>query len=469
MTLFHVHTSFIPVNKTSLKNNHPILVLYALGLNGNLLMCKKERPNLRITSYLLPIVLSLFLSLPSYAQDDSVPEYDPALLETGESLFKGNCTQCHAIHNRVIGPALVNVGQRLEKEYLIRWIRNSQQVIQSGDDYAVSLYEEYNRVAMPAYPFTDDEIEGLLAYIDVESNKAPEVEEVAESAEGATAEGEGATVASGYLTAILVVLVVVLVLILVVLGLIVSVLTKYLKEKKDLEESDVEVINQQIDLAKFFKSDAIVGAVIFIFTAIVLKTLIDGAFTIGVQQGYQPTQPIAYSHELHAGQYEIDCQYCHTGVMKAKSANIPSANICMNCHSQIKNVNGESGVSPEIAKIYEAIDYDPETGQYGNDTKPIEWVRVHNLPDLAYFNHAQHVAVGGLECQECHGPIEEMEVVYQYSTLTMGWCINCHRETEVNSKGNDYYNKLVELHNAQSKAPMTVENIGGLECSKCHY
>ena len=203
--------------------------------------------------------------------------------------------------------------------------------------------------------------------------------------------------------------------ILVVLGIIISLLTRYLKDQKDVDESDQEVISQGVDLGKLFRSDAIVGAVVFIFAALVLKTLIDGAFTIGVQQGYQPTQPIAYSHALHAGEYEIDCNYCHTGARKAKSANIPSANICMNCHTVIQNIGDEPGISPEIAKIYAAIDYDPESGEYGNDTKPIEWVRIHNLPDLAYFNHAQHVTVGGLECQECHGPIEEMEVVYQYN------------------------------------------------------
>ncbi len=267
----------------------------------------------------------------------------------------------------------------------------------------------------------------------------------------------------------MIVLVVVLVLILVVLALIVSVLTKYIKDQKEVDEADKELVNQKVDLGKLLKSDFVIGSVVFIFTAILLKTLIDGAFTIGVQQGYQPTQPIAFSHALHAGNYEIDCQYCHTGVRKAKSANIPSLNICMNCHSGIQNVGGEPGISPEIAKIYKAIDYNPETAEYGDNPQPIEWVRIHNLPDLAYFNHAQHVQVGGLDCETCHGPIEEMEVVYQYSTLTMGWCINCHRETEVNSKGNDYYNKLVKLHEEKSKEPMTVEDIGGLECAKCHY
>jgi hypothetical protein len=125
----------------------------------------------------------------------------------------------------------------------------------------------------------------------------------------------------------------------------------------------------------------------------------------------------------------------------------------MNCHNAIKKE------SPEIQKIYKAIETDT----------PIEWVRVHNLPDLAYFNHAQHTNVGGIQCQQCHGEIEKMEVVQQRSSLTMGWCIDCHRKTNVNAKDNAYYDKLVELHKSEGGKELKVANIGGLECSKCHY
>jgi hypothetical protein len=197
--------------------------------------------------------------------------------------------------------------------------------------------------------------------------------------------------------------------------------------------------------------------VVFIVSALAFKAVINGLFSIGVQQGYAPIQPIAFSHKIHAGQFEIDCKYCHTGVMKGKSANIPSPNICMNCHNQIKQ--GTNTGEGEIAKIVKA--YETNT--------PIEWVRVHNLPDLAYFNHAQHVNVGGVECQTCHGPIETMDVVRQHSLLTMGWCIDCHRSTDLNTKGNEYYDNLVELHNMTSKEAMKVEDNGGLECAKCHY
>jgi len=250
-------------------------------------------------------------------------------------------------------------------------------------------------------------------------------------------------------------LILVFFLMLIVLGLLSSVMTRSIRLRKDLDDSDEEVISQGFSFLGLFQNKAFIGMVTFVFTAIILKTGIDQLYTIGVQQGYQPEQPIAFSHAVHAGQFEIDCNYCHTGVRKSASANIPSANICMNCHGQI--VKGTNTGTAEIEKIYAAVE----------NNQPIEWVRIHNLPDLAYFNHAQHVEVGEIECQTCHGEIQEMEVVQQHALLTMGWCIDCHRTTEINSKGNAYYDKLVELHD--SPDPMTVEDIGGLECAKCHY
>ncbi len=448
-----------------------MLVLYAFEPRMVKYMLKNTFPDLRRVSFsFILFSLSLFSThllaqddAAAAADDDGIPT-DAAIISAGEQLYKNNCTQCHAINEVVIGPALKDVHERRPVDWLIPWIRNSQKVIQSGDEYAVALYEEYNRTLMTAYPFSDDEILSILAYVKDESNKEIPVDDGGDVASAGTQAGAGGSgVSQEYLTAVIVIFVVVLILILITLILVISVLTKYLKSNKELSDEDKEIVDQRFDVLAFVKSDSFIGLVAFIFTVVLLKTAIDGAFTIGVQQGYQPKQPIAFSHKIHAGQYEIDCQYCHTGVRKAKSANIPSANICMNCHTAIKTE------SPEIAKIYEAIDYDPATATYGTDTKPIEWVRVHNLPDLAYFNHSQHVQVGGLECQTCHGPIEEMEVVYQHSNLTMGWCINCHRETNLNTKGNGYYTDLVELHSEVSKEPMTVEDNGGLECSKCHY
>ncbi len=415
------------------------------------------KPTLNLKRILVCFLLGSFTVTGLFAQE--IPS-DESIIAAGESTYKANCTQCHEIWEVKLGPALNGVHERRSIEWLNAWIKNSQALIATGDEQAVALWEEYQPTVMPAYPFTDDQVMELIAYIKAETDAGPPVEEVV-VAEGA-AEGTGTSVSSSYLMAIIVILIVVLILALVALGVAIKTLVNYLKDK-ELEEDQEEIVNQSFSIRVFVTSNSFLGSVVFVVTLVVLKTLIDGAFTIGVQQGYQPTQPIAFSHELHAGQYEIDCQYCHTGVRKSKSANIPSANICMNCHSQIKTD------SEEIQKIYAAIDYDPDTKTYGTDTKPIEWVRIHNLPDLAYFNHSQHVNVAELECQTCHGPIEEMEVVYQYSNLTMGWCINCHRETEVNTEGNEYYDKLVKLHSEQSKDPMKVEDIGGLECSKCHY
>ncbi len=424
-------------------------------------MYKKYIPN-RGLKLATIFFLGIILATTAFSQEDVI---DPAIIASGEKLYNANCTQCHAINEVVIGPALKGIEERRERPWLLSWIKNSQKVIESGDEYAVALYEKYKKVAMPAYPFTDAEIISVLEYIDVASKVVPQVAAVVAAAGENGAGGSNEGMSNTFMYAILIVFIFVLGLILVVLGLIISLLTKYIGTDKEVSHEDQElVIDQEVDVFAFLKSNTVLGMIIFIFVAVGLKTGIDGLFTIGVQQGYMPTQPIAYSHELHAGQYEIDCNYCHTGVRKSKSANIPSANICMNCHVAIKTE------SKEIQKIYAAIDYDPETGEYGEDIQPIEWVRVHNLPDLAYFNHSQHVKVGGLECETCHGPIKEMEVVYQYSNLTMGWCINCHRETNVKSKGNDYYTNLVELHNEKNtKEPMKVEDIGGLECSKCHY
>ena len=193
---------------------------------------------------------------------------------------------------------------------------------------------------------------------------------------------------------------------------------------------------------------------------------------VGVQQGYAPEQPINFSHKIHAGDYEIDCKYCHSTVEKSKSASIPSLNTCMNCHKYVKASDKYNGkTSPEIQKIYNAIGYDGDNMEYieGYEQKPIEWVRIHNLPDLSYFNHSQHVVVGKVECQTCHGPIEEMEKVEQFATLQMGWCIDCHRERGIDSKDNKYYEDLHKNMQAEGKDYMTVAENGGLECSKCHY
>ncbi|HMX82194.1 MAG TPA: cytochrome c3 family protein, partial [Saprospiraceae bacterium] len=256
-------------------------------------------------------------------------------------------------------------------------------------------------------------------------------------------------------------------------------------------------------------------------------TTVNNAVNIGRSQGYSPDQPIKFSHATHAGLNKIDCQYCHDGARRSKHSLIPAANTCMNCHKAIK-VGSKYGTG-ELTKIYASIGFNPNTDQYianydnmseadiakiykqwigdsyvkekelpalddngkieverqwaelksslTNENKPkiqgpIEWIRIHNLPDHVYFNHSQHVTVGKLECQKCHGKIQEMEVVKQYSSLSMGWCVNCHRETEVKFQDNAFYNSYKRYHDELKngkREKVTVEDIGGIECQKCHY
>ena len=405
------------------------------------------------------LFLSLILSntYQLLAQEEQEETFDQNIVNSGESLFKGNCTVCHAINEVVIGPALRDVHERQSEEWIYAFIKNSQKVIKSGDEYAVDLYNQYNQTLMTSFDFSDDELNAILTYIKSESVKEVQVAVVDNAVEGGEVSSSSISSDNFYLS--LGLNIVLLLVLIFILLRFTNLSKKYviLKDNQNkgklLDDDDKEIVDSGFKIKKFIKSNKVVGIASFVFIAVFVKSCIDGLYTIGIQQNYQPTQPIAFSHKIHAGQYEIDCNYCHTGVNISKSANIPAVNICMNCHGVINTDK------PEIQKILTAYE----------ENRPIEWVRVHNLPDLAYFNHSQHVAVGGIECNTCHGPIEEMDVVYQYSELTMGWCINCHRESEINSKGNDYYDKLVELHKSSSKEPLKVEDIGGLECSNCHY
>ena len=378
--------------------------------------------------------------------------------EEGEKLYKANCTACHHIDNKLIGPALRGVSDKYSEEWLIKWIKNSAEMIAAGDPDAIAIWEEYNKSPMTAFPyFSDDDVRNILAYIE----QAPEKQAVV-----ATTSVDGGALIVEDQTSDYLILTIAIVLLLAIAGLwkIKNTLKEVAgEESEDLFSSTITLVNA------FLARKSLVILTVFIILGFGVNSAWNLMLGVGVTKGYAPEQPIAYSHKLHSGINGIDCNYCHHSARHGKSAAIPSANVCMNCHTYINE--GPSGKA-EIQKIYDAVGFDPEKGQYidGYEQKPIKWVRIHNLPDHAYFNHSQHVVAGGLECQDCHGAIEEMEVVEQHAELTMGWCIDCHRQTEVKVADNDYYEemhaKFKENHPGEA---FNVEAIGGLECGKCHH
>jgi hypothetical protein len=273
----------------------------------------------------------------------------------------------------------------------------------------------------------------------------------------------------------LILVVLITLLVILVLNRVIKTLDRVILQKKGLAVEEDGVVSDRETAYEKIRRLSKNKKLVF-FTILLVMILLGSwgwkaMWNTGVHQGYQPEQPIKYSHQLHAGTLKIDCQYCHTGAYKSKNATIPSLNVCMNCHNYVQATDKYNGeISPEIMKIYKALDYNPDTKEYGPNQKPIQWVRIHNLPDFAYFNHSQHVSVAGIECQQCHGPIQTMEEVYQYSPLTMKWCINCHREHDVNTEGNGYYDKVVEVHDLLKQGKkVTPAVLGGLECGKCHY
>ena len=437
---------------------------------------------------------------------------DEASQKEGKKLFLSKCASCHNpnMKSKSTGPALEGIGERWEgrETVLYDWIRNSSAVIASGDAYANALYNEYGQANMTAFPnLKDEEITKILEFIDCKAAGtcigAPVV------TQNETTEGPKKGGSSNTLFYIL----------LGVLGLLALVLARIISNLNYLAKvktSGGEVPARKT-LWETLTNKRFVSLLIFGLVVIGGFTTVNNAINLGRQQGYEPQQPIEFSHEIHAGVNKIECQYCHDGARRSKHAVIPATNTCMNCHKAIQE--GPTHGRKELTKIYASAGFNPNSGNYEdfsdlktddirkvftdwfmNDyegenkdsilkknereikenvanvmpfvNRPIEWTRVHNLPDHVYFNHAQHVVVGGVECQTCHGPVETMEVVSQHAPLSMGWCVNCHRKTEVKFNDNDYYASYHLYHedikNGDRKS-VTVEDIGGLECQKCHY
>ena len=414
------------------------------------------------------------ITLLAFSASLSAQESDPA---KGKSLYNANCAACHKLDKKMTGPALRNVEQRLadteglDREWLYAWIRNSAGMIKDGDAYANKIYNEYGGTAMTAFPqFSDEDINNILAYT-AEEPKAPAGGGVAQVGV-APASGSGDSVSNKLILGALAVLFGLLAFALVLVN-------GTLRRFADAKGVDIAAQEKSISLWKAFAQNQFLVLVTVIFFLLASAYFVFGYLSqIGVDQGYEPVQPIHYSHRIHAGDNAIDCKYCHSSARVSKHSGIPSLNVCMNCHKSIYEVAPETATEEyskefydgEIKKLYAAVGWDDAEQKYTGETQPVKWVRIHNLPDFAYFNHSQHVSVAGIECQTCHGPVEEMEIMYQHAPLTMGWCINCHRETNVKVKDNAYYTKIHEqLSKKYGVEQLTAAQMGGLECGKCHY
>jgi len=376
----------------------------------------------------------------------------------GQALYEANCARCHQPYRRGTGPALYGVTERwADTANLYAWIKNSTAYLKTGDPYAVALYEEYQKSVMPAFPqFEDKDIADILSYI---RSWPPEATNTAAAPGAAAGPSKPAIDPS-----VLVIILVCLVFIAWLLGQVSSFLRKRVAEKYH------DTVPEPVPLLQRPGMKPLFGMAALVLVAFLGVSTYDGATAINRQENYMPDQPIAFSHAIHAGANKIDCRYCHVGAEKGKSAVIPSMNVCMNCHYDVKE--GKQYGTTEIAKIYKAVGFNPENNTYTGEQEPVEWVRIHNLADHVYFNHAQHTMVGGIECQTCHGPVQEMEVMYQYQSLSMGWCVNCHRESEVNFAANAFYGDYEQLHQDLASGKLDavhVSDIGGTECQKCHY
>jgi len=400
----------------------------------------------------------------AHAQGDAVK---------GEALFKAKCTACHKIDQQVVGPALGKlITDDTDDKYLTKWIQNNQALIAAKNPKAVAIYNQFNQANMTVFnDLSDTDVAGILTYVRAEWKKM--------SATPAPGTGTGAPAADkGPSKVIILSLLGVIVLafiIILVLNRVITTLERLLEKNHVtiLEEAAVagEPVDRLAGLKKLAKNKKLVFFILLCGTLALGSWTWVTMWTTNVHQGYQPVQPIKFPHDLHAGAMKIDCQYCHSGAYKSKNASIPSLNVCMNCHKTISSAFGSKTASVEIHKIYDALGFDPATQKY-DTTKahPIQWVRIHNLPDLAYFNHSQHVKVGKIKCQTCHGPVQEMKEVYQYSPLTMKWCIQCHKRTNVDFKDNAYYTNLEQVHALlKDGKKVTAALMGGIECGKCHY
>jgi cytochrome c551/c552 len=397
----------------------------------------------------------------------------------GEALFKTNCASCHKPDKDFTGPALKGWSSRVPAgDWIYKWMANPTKMI-ATDPYSKELYKKWGPTYMTSFSnLAKEDIDAILKYVDDYTGpKVPPPPQGGETAD------DHSTLWYGILT-------LVFALIAFVLLQVNSNLRKLSDEKEGIDRGEP---------VPFYRNKTYLMTAILVLFALGGFWTINGAIGLGRHQNYQPTQPIFYSHEVHAGVNQISCLYCHGSAQDSKHAGIPSVNVCMNCHKAVKEYAGdklfredgsEVNGTEEIQKLYSYAGWNPTGGADGkggynpdnnadgipDGARPIQWVKIHNLPDHVYFNHSQHVKVGKQQCQTCHGDIQKMPEVKQFSDLSMGWCINCHRETKVDfngdSTGNKFYSIYEKFHKDMKAGKMdsvTVEHIGGTECQKCHY
>lgn len=392
----------------------------------------------------------------------------------GKAIFAANCASCHNPLKDATGPALKGVDARVpSKEWLYKWVHNPSGVIASGDAYAVTLFNKWNKTQMTAFPqLSTAEIDAVITYVNSVQDKKAAPTGTGNAAD-VPADGNDSWMYTG-----------------ITLLLLLATWVMW-RANKALRRAAAE--KAAIPVTKdvpFWRNKVTITLVTLLVICLSGYWLVRGATNLGRQTNYMPSQPIFYSHKVHAGINQINCIYCHSAAEKSRHAMIPSTNVCMNCHKQINEYTGAEehplvtaegkkvDGTAEIQKLYKYAGWDPEKKDYKRDaqgnilaTSP-EWVKIHNLPDHVYFNHSQHTAVGKVPCQQCHGNIEEMDEVYQYATLGMGWCINCHRQSSVQFASNNYYQIYEKYHQEfkeGKREKVTVEDIGGIECQKCHY
>ncbi|MFM2139484.1 MAG: hypothetical protein RJA57_1791 [Bacteroidota bacterium] len=397
-------------------------------------------------------------------------------IPAGKALFAGKCASCHNIFKDLAGPALMKLEERhkwADHNELLKWVNNPGGYM-ANDAYTQGLKAKYGSL-MTGFPDLKlKDVDDIVAYINDEVAKK-------EAGPVAVAGGGGAASDRSNQNAIIFG---VISLILAIVAFILMQVNSNLKKMSDDAEGIVRP-----EPVPFYRNKAYIALLALLFFVVGGYYVTKGAIGLGRQTNYQPVQPIYYSHKVHAGINQISCLYCHGSAWDSKHAAIPSVNVCMNCHKAInayekgpklydedgKEIDGTA----EIAKLYEYAGFDPKNANQWDPSKakPIEWVKIHNLPDHVYFNHSQHVRAGKVQCQSCHGEITAMGEVKQVSDLSMGWCVNCHRETKVDfnyteGKGNQFYSIYEKFHNDFKKGKMdsvTVADIGGLECQKCHY